>query len=492
VPDPTPLADAAPLSEDHAATPAPDHAATPAPGDPAAPIPGDHATSVPGDHAAPLLELRPLTGLPEFRPGDDLAAAIAAATPDLADGDVLVVTSKVVSKVEGRLVTAPSDPEERDARRRELVAGETERVLARKGRTLIVANKIGLVQAAAGVDASNVAADELALLPVDPDGSAARLRARIRDLTGRTVAVVVTDTMGRTWRMGQTDVAIGSAGLPVLHRYAGAHDNQGNELIVTEVALADEVAGAADLVKGKLGGVPVAVLRGLGGLADDGSTAGDLVRPLDEDLFWLGTEEALAQGRREAVPARRSVREFAEDAVDPEAIRRAVAAALTAPAPHHSTPFRFGWLRDPARRAALLDAMAAQWRADLAADGRPDDEIERRLARGDILRRAPELLLPFLAPDGAQDYPDGPRRAAEQTMFTVAGGAAVQGLLVALAAEGLGSCWIGSTIFAEKTVRAVLGVPAGWRPLGAVAVGHPAVPVQPRPALDPAAGLLEW
>jgi coenzyme F420-0:L-glutamate ligase/coenzyme F420-1:gamma-L-glutamate ligase len=455
----------------------------------AAPAP---AVPVPGDHAAPLLELRPLTGLPEFRPGDDLAAAIAAAAPDLADGDVLVVTSKVVSKVEGRLVTAPTDPEERDARRRELVAAETERILARKGRTLIVANKIGLVQAAAGVDASNVAADELALLPVDPDGSAARLRARLRDLTGVTVAVVVTDTMGRTWRVGQTDVAIGSAGLPVLHRYAGAHDKQGNELIVTEVALADEVAGAADLVKGKLGGVPVAVLRGLGGLPDDGSTAGDLVRPLDEDLFWLGTEEALAQGRREAVPARRSVREFAAEPVDPGSVRRAVAAALTAPAPHHSTPFRFGWLRDPERRTALLDAMAARWRADLTADGRPADEIERRLARGDILRRAPELLLPFLAPDGAQDYPDEPRRAAEQTMFTVAGGAAVQGLLVALAAEGLGSCWVGSTIFAEETVRAVLDVPAGWRPLGAVAVGHPAAPVPPRPAADPAAGLLEW
>jgi len=448
-------------------------------------------SAVPGDHAVPLLELRPLTGLPEFRPGDDLAAAIASAAPDLADGDVLVVTSKVISKVEGRLVPAPADPEERDAFRRELVAEETERVLARKGRTLIVANKIGLVQAAAGVDASNVAADELALLPVDPDSSAARLRARLREISGADVAVVVTDTMGRTWRIGQTDVAIGAAGLPVLHRYAGAHDGQGNELMVTEVALADEIAGAADLVKGKLGGVPVALLRGLAP-ADDGSTAADLVRPLGEDLFWLGTEEALAQGRREAVPARRSVRQFAETAVEPDAIRRAVAAALTAPAPHHTTPFRFGWLRDPLRRAALLDSMAARWRADLADDGRPEDEIERRLAKGDILRRAPELLLPFLVPDGAQDYPDQRRAAAERTMFTVAGGAAVQGLLVALAAEGLGSCWIGSTIFAEDTVREVLGLPEHWRPLGVVAVGYPAAPPAPRPAVDPAAGLLEW
>jgi len=457
--------------------------------------PGDHVPAgAPGDHAASRLELVAITGLPEFRPGDDLTAAILAAAPELLDGDVLVVTSKVISKVEGRLVEAPTDPEARDTLRRELVAAESERIVARKGRTLIVANKIGLVQAAAGVDASNVMAHELALLPTDPDASAARLRDGIRERTGRDVAVVVTDTMGRTWRVGQTDVAIGSAGLPVLHGYAGAHDSQGNELIVTQVALADEVAAAADLVKGKLGGVPVALLRGLDGLADDGSTAADLVRPLDEDLFWMGTAEALAQGRREAVAARRSVRAFADLPVDPDAVRRAVTAAQTAPAPHHTTPFRFVWLRDRERRAALLDVMSDRWRADLAADGRPEDEIARRLARGDILRRAPELVLPFLVPEGAHEYPDAARNAAETVMFTVAGGAAVQSLLVALAAEDLGSCWVGSTIFAADAVREVLGLPAHWQPLGAVAVGHPLAAPAPRPAagLDGVNGLLEW
>jgi coenzyme F420-0:L-glutamate ligase/coenzyme F420-1:gamma-L-glutamate ligase len=440
------------------------------------------------DHAAPgAITVLPVPGLPEFRPGDDLARALADAMPWLVDGDVVVVTSKVFSKVEGRLVPAPTDPEERDRLRRELIDAETERIIARRGRTLIVAGKLGIVQAAAGVDGSNVRSDELALLPADPDASAARLRADLTALLGVDVGVVVTDTMGRSWRIGQTDVAIGSAGLPVIHRYGGMVDGQGNDLLVTEVAVVDEVAGAADLVKGKLGGLPVAVVRGLRA-GDDGSTARDLVRPIEDDMFRLGTEEALAQGRREAVLLRRSTRQFADEPVDLAALRRAVGVALTAPAPHHSTPIRFALVRE--RRAALLDAMAARWREHLEADGRPVDEVERRMRRGDLLRRAPEMVLAFRAGDGMHTYPDDARRQGERTMFTVAGGAAVQSLLVALAAEGLASCWVGSTIFAADVVRRVLALPPDWQPLGAVAVGVPAEPLTPRaPRSD---GLLEW
>ena len=143
---------------------------------------------------------------------------------------------------------------------------------------------------------------ELALLPVDPDASAASLRTGLRERLGVTVGVVVTDTMGRAWRNGQTDVAIGAAGLTVLHGYAGAYDRHGNELIVTEIAVADEIAAAADLVKGKLTDIPVAVVRGLT-LADNGSTARTLLRPGEEDLFWLGTEEAIALGRQRTRPS---------------------------------------------------------------------------------------------------------------------------------------------------------------------------------------------
>lgn len=436
------------------------------------------------------LEILPITGLPEFRPGDDLAGAIARGASWLRDDDILVVTSKVVSKVEGRLVAAPQDADERDAARRVLVEQEAVRVVARKGRTLITENRLGIVQAASGIDGSNVDGAELALLPEDPDASAATLRAALKDLLGIDVAVVVTDTMGRAWRIGQIDAAIGSSGLGVLHAYAGEHDGQGNELVVTEVAVADEIAAAGDLVKGKLGGVPVAVVRGLRPL-DDGSTASTLVRGGEDDLFWLGTAESLDRGRREALLMRRSVRSFTDEPVEPGLVRDAVADALTAPAPHHTRPVRFVWVRTPAVRKQLLDAMREQWRVDLRADGLSEDRIEARVRRGDILFDAPEIIVPFCVPDGAHTYPDDRRTRAEDTMFTVAVGAAVQGLLVALAVRELGSCWIGSTIFAADLVSRELGLRADWKAMGAIAIGHPTDRPTVRSPVAPGASLVE-
>src|SRR5690606_6854667 len=334
--------------------------------------------------------------------------------------------------------------------------------------------------AASGVDGSNVERDELVLLPSDPDASARALRDGLAGRLGVSVAVVITDTMGRAWRNGQTDAAIGAAGLRVLHDYAGAIDGQGNELHVTQVAVADELAAAADLVKGKLRAVPVAVVRGFPH-EDDGSGAAALVRAGEEDLFWLGTAEALAQGRREAVLLRRSVREFADTAVEPERVRAAVASALTAPAPHHTKPVRFVWVRDRVRRERLLTAMADAWRADLAADGLDPERVERRVGRGGIPFDAPEMIIPCMLPAGAHDYPDERRRAGERTMFTVAAGAAVPGLLVVAAAEEIGSCWVGSTIFAAEITREQLGLAGDWQPLVAVAIGYPVAGLAPRP-----------
>jgi coenzyme F420-0:L-glutamate ligase/coenzyme F420-1:gamma-L-glutamate ligase len=436
------------------------------------------------DAPAPTgLQLLPVTGLPEFRPGDDLAAAIAAAAPWLQDGDVLLVTSKVVSKVEGRLVPSPTDPQERDTLRRRLIDDETVRLVAQIGRTKIVENRLGIVAAAAGIDASNVLGDEIALLPDDPDASAARIRATFAQ-SGLDVGVIVTDTQGRAWRLGVTDVAIGAAGVPVLTDHRGDVDTHGNELVVTQVAVGDELAAAGDLVKGKLSQVPVAVARGMtqpgGPLDSEHRTARSLIRPREEDLFRLGTDLAIEQGRREAVLVRRTVREFAEQPVDPTVLARCVDIALTAPAPHHTRPVRFVWVRE--HRPALLEAMLAAWEADLAADGWSADRIARRTTRGRVLRDAPEIVVPLITGDGRHAYPDERRRSAERTMFTVAGGAAVQALLVALAAEGLASAWISSTIFCPAVVHSVLDLPNDWEPLGAVAIGHPREPVDgPRP-----------
>ncbi|HSV66121.1 MAG TPA: coenzyme F420-0:L-glutamate ligase [Mycobacteriales bacterium] len=428
-----------------------------------------------------MIEVHPVRGLPELRPGDDLASAVAAATPWLRDGDIVVVTSKVVSKVEGRLVPAPADPAGREAVRQAAIDAETVAEVARRGSTRIVRTRHGLVLAAAGVDASNVATDEIALLPADPDASAARLRAGLRAALGVSVAVVVSDTLGRAWRVGQVDVAIGVAGMRAVRDYAGEKDSFGTPLRVTAIAEADEVAAAADLVKGKLAGVPVAVLRGLS-TVDDGSTAAELVRPPADDLFALGTAEARALGRREAVPARRSVRHFDGRSPDPDAVARAMTAAVTAPAPHHTAPWRFV-LVDRARER-LLAAMQAQWAADLRGDGLTAEQVARRLARGDILRQAPLVVVPCLAGDGMHRYPDQRRSTAEWTMFCVAMGAGVENFLVALAAEGLGSCWVSSTLFCPDLVRCELDLPVGWHPMGAVAVGYPAGPVPDRPDRD--------
>ncbi len=273
-----------------------------------------------GDHAAARLEVFPVLGIGELRPGADLAAEIAEHAPPLQDGDVLVVTSKAVSKVEGRLVTlASADPDAREAARQAAVDTETVREVASRGTLRIVQTRHGLVLAAAGVDASNVTGKELALLPLDPDASAAGLRDALRTGLGVDVGVIVSDSLGRPWRAGITDAAIGVAGLSALHDARGRHDRHGNILTVTQVAVADEIAAAADLVKGKLADIPVAVVRGLssnGKLVDDGLGAGSLLRGADEDMFRLGTAEAIAVGREDAGGATDRPPPLHADAVD--------------------------------------------------------------------------------------------------------------------------------------------------------------------------------
>jgi coenzyme F420-0:L-glutamate ligase/coenzyme F420-1:gamma-L-glutamate ligase len=226
-------------------------------------------------------------GVGEIRRGDDLAALLLPLV-ELVDGDIVVVTSKVVAKAEGQVRASSREAE---------LTGETRRVVARRGATAIVRNRLGLTMAAAGIDASNVAPGHVVLLPVDPDASARRLRATVFERAGVNVGVIVTDTAGRAWREGQTDIAIGAAGLLPLESFVGRVDGYGNDLVVTEPAVADELAGLAELASGKLGGRPFALVRGRADLVmpvgEDGPGASSLIRPEGRDFFGYGAREAV-------------------------------------------------------------------------------------------------------------------------------------------------------------------------------------------------------
>ncbi|TFC47378.1 coenzyme F420-0:L-glutamate ligase [Cryobacterium sp. TMT1-21] len=262
----------------------------------------------------PELRVFALEGIGEIAAGADLAALIAGAGAGrLRHGDILAVTSKIVSKAEGRQVAA--------ADREQAITAETVRVVATRahpgGVTRIVENRQGLIMAAAGVDASNTPDGTVLLLPVDPDASARSLCAALRASTGLRLGVIVTDTAGRPWREGQTDIAIGAAGVAVLDDLRGTDDASGRRLDVTVAAVADEIAGAADLVKGKTSGNPVAVVRGLGRLVAEDAVDGGagasgasrapgaflLQRPSANDMFRLGTAEAHAEGFTEGYAA---------------------------------------------------------------------------------------------------------------------------------------------------------------------------------------------
>ena len=382
----------------------------------------------------------PLAGMPEVRPGDDLARllleAVGRAGLALADGDVLAVTSKVVAKAEGRLVPLPDDPAGRERTLQETVAAETARVVARRGRLVIAETRHGLVGANALVDASNAGGDRLVLLPADPDASAGRLRADLAALDGHDVAVVVTDTLGRPWRLGQTDVAVGLAGMGALDDWRGRADGDGRRLEVTEVAVADEVAAAADLVKGKASRVPAALLRGVARPEGRGR-ARDLVRPAADDLFrTAGTAEDLLAFLDGGPPPAG----FLPDPVDPDTVERAVAAARAVPLPGgqrlQAAPVPAG--ARPACLAALSPAPP-------------------------LLAAAPVLLACGLAAGvGAPGV-------------ELAAGGAVRTLVLGLHALGVAAVFEPAGTPAQTdALAAALGL-VPWRALGLLAAGHPAV-----------------
>lgn len=228
------------------------------------------------------LQISGVEGIPEIHPGDDLAglivAAIARSGQELKSKDIVVVTHKVVSKQEGRIVEIPDE-----ATYRSLVEDEATEIVRRRGDLVIARTRHGFICANAAVDRSNIADGYALLLPIDPDRSAHRLRTLIERVTNTSIGLIVTDTFGRPWRRGLVDVAIGVSGLPPIVDLRGTTDAHGNELNVTEVAVVDEIAAAADLVMGKATQIPVAIVRGLD--LEGSGRAKDLVRPADEDLF---------------------------------------------------------------------------------------------------------------------------------------------------------------------------------------------------------------
>jgi coenzyme F420-0:L-glutamate ligase/coenzyme F420-1:gamma-L-glutamate ligase len=392
--------------------------------DQAADDPDPAATPATVDAPVPAIEIRRITGLPELRPGDDLAGLLAAAAPWLRSGDIIVLTSKAVSKVEGRLLAVPPDPVGRELARQAAIDAETVRVVARRGRTRIVQTRHGIVLASAGVDASNVRRDELALLPLDPDASANRLRAELRGRLGIDIAVIISDTVGRPWRAGLTDIAIGVAGMSALADLRGAADSHGNLLEVTEVATADEVAAAADLTKGKLSGVPAAVVRGVS-TVDDRRGSRPLVRAAGDDMFRLGTAEATAAGR-EALAAQLAGRVvgFGADRVPDERIVQALPTA------------------DGVRFMLVPEASADAVGAALPTPVPPG---------------AATLVLVCV-----------PAAAGPAGWYTA--GATVERFRVALAADSLAGAVLGVPADPEP-LRAALNLPPAWTQVTALAVG---------------------
>jgi len=322
---------------------------------------------------------------PEIQEGDDLVALLGA-EDDLRDGDVVVITSKVLSKSEGRLVRG-----ERDA----AIASETRRVVARRGDTVIAETRHGLVMAAAGVDGSNTPAGTVLLLPLDPDESARGMRSGLYGATGLNIAVVVSDTAGRAWRVGQTDMAVGCAGLDPLLDLQGTYDTHGNELFVTAAAVSDELAAAADLVKGKASRRPVAVVRGLARAVlppgEDGPGARALIREAETDFFGLGVREAVVAAalRADGQALDRFPRRWAGD---PEPLSGLVDGWLAPLSPEQRAQQRLSLSPAPCPDAAGRPAWTL--RVVLHDDAGPDLHVAvgRLLERADVLAAGHRLI----------------------------------------------------------------------------------------------------
>jgi coenzyme F420-0:L-glutamate ligase/coenzyme F420-1:gamma-L-glutamate ligase len=447
------------------------------------------------DAASSTLRLTALSAVPLVQSGNDLAeiilAALAASKESLCDGDVLVLAQKIVSKAQGRLVdlstvVASAEAERlarevnKDARLVELILRESTEVVRHRRDVLIVAHKLGLVMANAGIDQSNVEQGSqhgaALLLPIDPDGTCADLRAVLRERTGADVAVVINDSHGRAFRNGTVGVAIGASGVPALADLRGVADLYGRRLQSTEVGLADEIASAASLLMGQANeGHPIVLVRGLVHARGDGRAA-DLVRRKHIDLFRAPSGADVG----EVLRRRRSVRRYTPAPVSDDLIRQVLDAAIHAPSAHNRQPWRFAVLKTASPKERLACAMAERLREDRTHDGADADAIAKDAARS-IARiiGAPLVIVVALTMEDMDLYPDPHRAAAEQQMAIQSTAMAVQNLLIAAEAVGLASGLMCAPLFCPDIVREALTLPSRWAPQALITLGCAAAPGKP-------------
>jgi coenzyme F420-0:L-glutamate ligase/coenzyme F420-1:gamma-L-glutamate ligase len=428
-----------------------------------------------------------LAGIPLVKPGDDLSniiiGALKTSNETLRDGDILVIAQKIVSKAESRFVNLheviPSaralelaKEVNKDPRLVELILGESDEIVRHRRDVLIVAQKLGLVIANAGIDQSNIEQDgndgTALLLPENPDRTCTTIAAELFSKTGIKVGVIINDSHGRAFRNGTVGVAIGVHGVTALADLRGAPDLFKRKLKSTEVGIADEIASAASLLMGQSNEArPVILVRGLSGVTGDGR-ASDLVRAKAIDLFRSADLAGLFQTRR-------SIRRYRDTDVPLDMIEKLLAAAVTAPSAHNRQPWRFAVLKDPVTRLRLANAMGERLRQDRLRDRDPaeavEDDVARSIAR---ISGAPVAVVVSLTMEDMDVYPDSRRAAAERHMAVQSTAMAVENMLLAAHALGLGASIMCAPLFCPEIVRATLPLPAAWEPQALVTLGYPA------------------
>jgi coenzyme F420-0:L-glutamate ligase/coenzyme F420-1:gamma-L-glutamate ligase len=452
----------------------------------------------PATSAKPVTaQLIALDGVPLVSAGDDLAAvvvgALEASGEMLRDGDIVVIAQKIVSKAEGRAVKLTSvvpsadaldvaEETNKDPRLVELILRETAEIVRRRRDVLIVAHRLGFVSANAGVDRSNVDGEDSALLlPEDPDQTCAELRQALKASTGADVAVIINDSHGRAFRKGTVGVAIGASGLPALDDRRGDLDLYRRPLKITEVALADELASAASLLMGQAGeGRPVVLVRGVAVKRREGMAA-DLVRPRVMDLFRPPAADDLFRHRR-------SVRRYSSKPVSENLLDDILALAVCAPSAHDRQPWRFAILKDAATKSRLALGMAERLRSDRSRDGDAAELIEKDVAKSIArITAAPLAIVVSLTMEDMDCYPDTGRAAKEHQMAVQGTAMAMQNILLAAHARGLGGSIMCAPLFCPDTVQRILNLPHRWEPQALLTLGYPtktAPATQRRPLKD--------